>query len=112
MSRFRLYDIVMLKSGGPPMTITGREKAVRVEAALADLLKKGPSEHTSSENDSGEGDFDLECSWFTGNTLRRAEFSPDALVEATFKPPPTSFVDWLKQEHEDDRLEDKNNVGE
>lgn len=72
MSTFNTGDIVILKSGGPKMTVQ-RVIGADMEASLNQIddyikLFKGYKPG------------DVLCQWFVGNELKQGAFPPDSLV--------------------------------
>ncbi|GIQ60328.1 hypothetical protein Flavo103_34640 [Flavobacterium collinsii] len=58
--KFKIGDSVILKSGGPTMTVT---------AFIGTRPMSGPSQYTGR----------VTCSWFTDNKVQTADFPQDSL---------------------------------
>lgn len=58
--KFQIGDIVLLKSGGPKMTVTKH---------VGTTPFSGPSQYTGN----------VECTWFIDNELKRGTFPQDSL---------------------------------
>ena len=71
MTALKPGDLVVLKSGGPVMT---------VDTVNTDIF----------DDDKVTG---ILCAWFVGNKLERARFDPGALIVA---PPPEAPVEWAE----------------
>jgi uncharacterized protein YodC (DUF2158 family) len=59
--QFKSGDIVRLKSGGPDMTVVGRDKSTEVDAIIA---------NTSDW---------VDCMWFAGKKCEKESFPPETL---------------------------------
>ena len=107
MSTFNIGDAVRLKSGGPPMTVVGKAKTDSMKTVLRDLLKERSPDNNAGGTGAVDEEYNLECAWFAGDSLRHAEFHPNTLVEASLEPlPPTTFVGWLKREPDTNKPND------
>lgn len=72
--KFKLNDIVKLKSGGPNMTIT--RYITRNPGSVINVIKR----HSGMKGDVHEEDMiTVACTWFEGGKQKFNEFEEDAL---------------------------------
>lgn len=78
MAKFKVGDLVQLKSSGPVMTITSIERYHKSSGILADIEIPGFDESQIEEGTV----LRVTCQWFAGKTLTQGKFYPESLVNA------------------------------